>query len=47
VDGHLNAVAMTGKMFIDRIVDDFPDEVVQPLFVCLSDVHAGAQTDCF
>ena len=31
---------VTGQMFIDRIIEDFKDHVVQTAFIGVADVHA-------
>ena len=43
VDGDVDASAMTGEMFVDRVVDDFVDEVMQTAAVIsVTDVHPDA-----
>ena len=44
-DGDLRAV--TGEGFIDRVIDDFKDTVVEATFVSVADIHIGAFTDTF
>ncbi len=44
-DGDRIRVAI--KVFIDGVIDDFPDEVVQALAVHAADVHGGAAADGF
>ena len=42
VQGHVDAVAMPGQGFVDRVVDDFIDHVVQAgAVIGVADVHAG------
>ena len=36
-----NPVAFTGKKFVDRIVNDFPQQMVQPSGIHTADVHRG------
>jgi hypothetical protein len=40
-----NAVAHTGHGFVDRIVNDFPDQVVQTLQTGGADVHTRSLAD--
>ncbi len=43
MQNHFDAVAMAGERFIDRVIDDFVDHVVQARAVTgIADVHAGA-----
>ena len=41
VERHFDAVAKTSDGFVHRVVDDFPDAVVQTLDAGVPDVHAG------
>ncbi len=43
----VDLVAIAGHGFVDRIVDDFPDEMVQAKFAGGSDVHRGTFAHCF
>ena len=40
-------VAIAGQMFVDGIVEDFENAMMQPAFVGVADVHAGAFPDGF
>jgi hypothetical protein len=42
VHHYVDLVAKSGEGFVDRIVDDFPDEVVQPHLARRADVHRRA-----
>ena len=42
LDGQLDVRRMAGHRLVDRVVDDFPDEVVQAAHVGRADVHARA-----
>ena len=44
-DGDLGAV--TGESFIDRVIDDFKNTVVEATFVGVADIHIGAFADTF
>ena len=41
VERHLDGVALAGEELIDRVVDDLPDEVMQPARVDPADIHRG------
>ena len=41
MDGHIDAIAITGQIFINGIIEDFGDTVVQRAFISPADVHAG------
>jgi hypothetical protein len=45
MDRDVDARAVPGKRFVDRVVDHLIDEVVQPLGTGRADVHAGALPD--
>ena len=47
VDGHLNVVAIAGQSLVDRVIDDFPNKVVEPRRGGGGDVHARAFADGF
>jgi hypothetical protein len=47
VEGDGNIFAMTGEGFIDRIIDDFEDAVMEAAFEGIADVHIGAFTHTF
>ena len=38
---------MTCHRFIDRVIDDFPDEVMESLFIRFSDIHPGTFANGF
>ena len=39
--------AIPCQMFVDRVVDDLPDQVVETLYIRASDIHARPLTDGF
>jgi hypothetical protein len=45
VDGDLDAVAVAGEVFVDRVVQHLEDAVVKTALVGVSDIHAGALAD--
>ena len=45
VDGDNDLVAVSGHGFVDGVVDDFVDKVMEAALVGAADVHAGATTD--
>lgn len=47
VDGDGDGVAVAGEGFVDGVVDDFEDAVVDAAFVSVADVHVGAFADAF
>ncbi len=47
VDHDIDFLGVAGKRFVDRVVDDFVDEVVQPHLAGRADVHGGAQAHGF
>src|SRR5690349_18674352 len=47
VNGHFYLVAESGEMFVDRIVDDFINHVMQTALVRVADIHARALPDRF
>ncbi len=47
VDGDDNTVAMSGQRFVDRVVDDLENHMVQTRPVIgVTDVHSGPFSDC-
>jgi hypothetical protein len=42
VHGHFDFCAITGEMFIDRVVENFENHVVQSALVRIADIHSGA-----
>ena len=46
VDFHVDVVAKAGQGFIDAVVDQFVDEMMQPLGAGVADVHAGPVREC-
>jgi hypothetical protein len=47
VHGNVDLVREAGHGFVDRIVDDFPHEVVQAHVPRRADVHRGSQSHRF
>ena len=48
VDDDVDFGAVTGKGFVDGVIDDFKDHVMQAAAVVgIADVHAGADAYCF
>src|ERR1700757_1622381 len=47
MDGDIDFVGETRHGFVDRVVDYFPDKMVQSHFPSGADVHGGTQTDGF
>jgi hypothetical protein len=45
IDYYGNTAAITGKRFIDRVVHDFIDKMVQPAGVCAANIHGRTLTD--
>ena len=45
MDGNLDARAITGEVFVDRVVEHFENAVVKAAFVGVADVHARAFAD--
>jgi hypothetical protein len=41
VDGDLDLIAKPAQRFVDGVVNDFEDEVVQPALAGVADVHTG------
>jgi hypothetical protein len=39
VQGHLDTGTVTGEVFVDRIIQDLKNAMVQPAFVCGPNVH--------
>ena len=46
VDCHLDVRGVAGEGFVDGVVDDFVNEVVQAAFGDVADVHCGALAHC-
>ena len=44
VDCYFDVVAITGQRFVDRVVNNFINQVVQTLFADISDIHGGTFT---
>ena len=42
VDGHIDSVTKARKGLIDGVVNDFPDQVMEPCPISRSDIHTGA-----
>ena len=47
VDRDFNFGGKAGQAFVDPVVDDFPDQMVQALGAGRADVHAGTLADGF
>src|SRR3979490_2159874 len=47
VDGDFDLVGVAGQRFVDRVVYDFIDEVMQTKFAGRTDVHCGTFTHRF
>jgi hypothetical protein len=47
VDDDINFFAVTGESFVDGIVHDFVDEVMQTHLAGGTDVHCGTEADGF
>src|SRR4051812_28987762 len=45
VNGYRNVFAMSCERFVDRVIDNFPNEMVKSSGICIPDVHAGAFSD--
>ena len=45
VDGADDCVAVPAERFIDGVVHDFADEVMQPPVIGAADIHTGPATD--
>ena len=43
----IDLFAISGKMFVDRIVENFVNEMVQPAFIRVADIHPGTFPDRF
>ena len=41
VDGHVDLVAKSGQMFVDRVIENFENHVMQTALIRVADVHAG------
>jgi hypothetical protein len=46
-DRHVDSRGVPGHRFVDGVVDDLPDEVMEAAGVRRADVHAGSATDGF
>ncbi len=47
VDDDIDLFGVAGKSLVDRVVDDFVDEVMQPHLAGRADVHGGTQAHRF
>ncbi len=45
MDGDIDFRAVAGEVFVDRVVQNLENAVVQATFVCGPDIHAGALAD--
>lgn len=44
VQRHIDAIAFAGEMLIDRVIDDFPNQMVQPARIDATDIHCRSTT---
>ena len=47
MDDHRNAISVSGKRFVDRVVDYLVHQVVEAALRRRTDIHAGALANCF
>ncbi len=47
VDGYLDSAAAPGQCFVDGVIDNFKDEMVQSFKVGTADIHAGSAANRF
>ena len=47
VNGYFNLGAITGKMFINRVIEYLKDTVMKPSLIRVTDVHPGALPNGF
>ena len=47
VNGHINAVALSGKIFVNGVVEHFGDAMMQGAFIGAANVHARFLPDSF
>ena len=47
MDGDVDFGAITGEMFVDRVVENFENAVMQTALVRVADIHARAFPDRF
>jgi hypothetical protein len=45
MDGDIDLRAIAGEVFVDGVVENFEDAVVEAAFVCGPDIHAWALAD--
>ncbi len=45
MDGHLDFGAVAREMFVDRVVENFENHVVQTALIRVADVHSGPLSD--
>ena len=45
VDGDLDAVAIAGQVFVDRVIQNLEHTMVKPAHVRVADIHAGTLAD--
>lgn len=45
MDGDIDFRAVAGEVFVDGIVEDLEDAMVEAAFVCGPDIHSGALAD--
>ena len=46
MDGHFDFVAKAGQMFVDGIVQDLENTMMQAAFIGVADIHSGTFSDC-
>ncbi len=46
MDGDLNFGAKSREMFVDRVIEHFENQMVQPPLIRVSDEHAGSFANC-
>src|SRR5262245_44106222 len=47
VNGHFDRIAMTGKRFVDGVIDDFINKMVQTTLASVADIHSWSLVDRF
>ena len=45
MDGHFDLGAVTGEMFVDRVVENFENHVMQTALIRVADIHSGTLSD--
>ena len=44
-DDDIDEIAATGERFVDRVVDDFIDQMMEPALIGAPDIHTGPTAD--